>query len=71
MSVLVVADPDGRVRSVELDRKSGSIWLDMALLSMFRDAHLPPRYAGQVAGPASLVFAFTAVQSWTRAREVL
>ncbi|HEY8290239.1 MAG TPA: TonB family protein [Acetobacteraceae bacterium] len=42
VTVQVVAGPDGRVRSVELDEKSGSIWLDMALLSMFRDAHLPP-----------------------------
>jgi len=47
VSVLVVADPDGRVRSVELDRKSGSIWLDMALLSMFRDARLPPLPSGE------------------------
>lgn len=37
----------------------------------FGDAHLPARYAGQVAGPASLVFALAAVRSWARAREVL
>ena len=22
--------------------KSGSVWLDMALMALFRDAHLPP-----------------------------
>ena len=42
--VLVAANPDGHVTSVVLERKSGSQWLDMALLSMFRDAHLPPIY---------------------------
>jgi TonB family protein len=40
--VRVVANPDGRVTSVELRGKSGSMWLDLALLSLFRDAHLPP-----------------------------
>jgi periplasmic protein TonB len=40
--VLVQANPDGHVTSVELERKSGSQWLDLALLSLFRDAHLPP-----------------------------
>ncbi len=40
--VRVVANPDGRVTSVQLESKSGSVWLDMALLALFRDAHLPP-----------------------------
>ncbi len=40
--VQVVANPDGHVTSVELERKSGSQWLDLALLALFRDAHLPP-----------------------------
>jgi periplasmic protein TonB len=40
--VRVVANPDGRVTGVEMRSKSGSVWLDMALLSLFRDAHLPP-----------------------------
>jgi protein TonB len=40
--VRVVANPDGRVASVQLEQKSGSMWLDLALQSMFRDAHLPP-----------------------------
>jgi TonB family protein len=40
--VQVVANPDGQVTSVELERRSGSQWLDMALLGLFRDAHLPP-----------------------------
>jgi protein TonB len=40
-TVIVVANPDGRVTSVELERKSGSPWLDMALMALFRDARLP------------------------------
>lgn len=40
--VQVVANPDGRVTSVELESKSGSMWLDLALQALFRDAHLPP-----------------------------
>jgi TonB family protein len=41
-TVYVKATPNGKVTSVELEQKSGSPWLDMALVSMFRDAHLPP-----------------------------
>ncbi len=37
----------------------------------FGDANLPARYAGQVAGPASIMFSVAAVQSWVRTREVL
>jgi TonB family protein len=40
--VEVVANPDGRVTSVRLRSKSGSVWLDLALQALFRDAHLPP-----------------------------
>jgi TonB family protein len=40
--VHVFADHNGRVREVELIGKSGSMWLDLALQSMFRDAHIPP-----------------------------
>jgi protein TonB len=40
--VRVVANPDGHVASVELRRKSGSMWLDLALQALFRDANLPP-----------------------------
>lgn len=40
--VRVVANPDGRVTSVQLQSKSGSVWLDLALQSLFRDARLPP-----------------------------
>jgi TonB family protein len=40
--VQVTAQPDGHVTSVELESRSGSQWLDMALMGMFRDAHLPP-----------------------------
>jgi protein TonB len=44
--VHVLADPDGRVKEVELIGKSGSIWLDMALVALFRDQHLPPLPSG-------------------------
>ena len=40
--VSVTANPDGRVTSVQLERRSGSQWLDMALMALFRDAQLPP-----------------------------
>jgi TonB family protein len=45
--VHVVMRPDGKVTSVELVGRSGSIWLDMALVSMFRDARLPPLPSGE------------------------
>ena len=35
-------DHDGRVSALELIGRSGSQWLDMGALSIFRDAHLPP-----------------------------
>ncbi len=35
-------DHDGRVEALELTGKSGSQWLDLGALSVFRDAHLPP-----------------------------
>jgi periplasmic protein TonB len=38
----VVVNPDGHVNSVELKSRSGSQWLDMALVSLFRDATVPP-----------------------------
>jgi TonB family protein len=40
--VLVTTMPDGRVLSVELERRSGSPWLDLALEGLFRGAKLPP-----------------------------
>jgi TonB family protein len=46
VTVRVHADPDGRVREVELIGKSGSMWLDLALLSLFRDQHIPALPAG-------------------------
>ena len=46
MKVHVVADPDGRVREVELIDKSGSMWLDLALQALFRDQHIPPLPSG-------------------------
>ena len=40
--VHVIADPNGRVRGVELIGKSGSTWLDLALQALFRDQRIPP-----------------------------
>src|ERR1700733_4026316 len=40
--VRVVANPNGQVTSVELESRSGSQWLDLALQALFRDARLPP-----------------------------
>jgi TonB family protein len=40
--VHVFADHYGRVKEVQLVGKSGSMWLDMALVALFRDAHIPP-----------------------------
>lgn len=45
--VHVVAEPDGRVKLVELVGKSGSMWLDLALLALFRDQHIPPLPYGE------------------------
>ncbi len=36
----------------------------------FGEANIPTRYAGQSAGPTSLVFSLDAVLTWTRTREV-
>jgi len=44
--VHVVAAPNGRVTLVELIGKSGSMWLDLALQALFRDARLPPLPSG-------------------------
>ncbi len=33
---------DGKIESVRLESRSGSQWLDMASVSVFRDAQLPP-----------------------------
>ena len=45
--VQVVAQPNGRVISVEMMQRSGSRWLDMALMALFRDANLPPLHADE------------------------
>lgn len=41
VKVLVVMLPDGLVVSVDLERRSGSPWLDLALQGLFRGAKLP------------------------------
>ena len=38
----VRVDRSGRVREVTLEMRSGSQWLDMGSLAIFRDAMLPP-----------------------------
>lgn len=38
----LIVDPDGRVRTMRLLRRSGSIWLDAGTVSLFRGANLPP-----------------------------
>jgi protein TonB len=55
-SVQVVARPDGKVTSVELVGRSGSMWLDLALQSLFRDAHIPPLPSGMT---EPMAFTFT------------
>jgi protein TonB len=40
--VVVTTTPNGRVLSVEMERRSGSQWLDLALEGLFRGAKLPP-----------------------------
>ncbi len=47
VTVAVVVDRTGRVLSVRLERRSGSPFLDMALLSVFRDQHVPPFPGGE------------------------
>ncbi len=42
VTVQVVANPNGHVASVQMVSRSGSQWLDMALMGLFRDANLPP-----------------------------
>ncbi len=39
--VALVVEPDGRVRSARLLRRSGSAWLDSGTLNLFRGATLP------------------------------
>jgi protein TonB len=55
--VLVTTMPDGRVLSVEMERRSGSPWLDLALEALFRGAKLPPM--PKSAGEQPVVFHFT------------
>ena len=47
VKVHVVAEPNGRVKEVELIGRSGSMWLDLALLALFRDQRIPPLPAGE------------------------
>ena len=54
--VRITTNPNGRVTAVELLSRSGSIWLDMALQALFRDATLP-RLPSDVKEP--IVFDFT------------
>ena len=38
----LVVGRDGRVQAVDVEQRSGSPWLDMGALAVFRDAKLPP-----------------------------
>jgi periplasmic protein TonB len=42
VTVQMIVQHDGRVTYVHLERRSGSQWLDMASVAVFRDADLPP-----------------------------
>jgi periplasmic protein TonB len=42
VEIQVVVDRHGRVRTVDLEGRSGSQWLDMAAQAVFRGANLPP-----------------------------
>jgi len=42
VSIQIVVDRYGRVNQVELEGRSGSVWLDMAAQGVFRGANLPP-----------------------------
>jgi TonB family protein len=55
--VLVTALPNGQVTSVELERGSGSAWLDLALEGLFQNAKLPP--FPKSAGDQPVPFHFT------------
>ncbi len=41
-TVQFTVDRYGRVKEVSLVQRSGSVWLDMGLTGLFRDARLPP-----------------------------
>ena len=53
----LIVDPDGRVRSARLLRRSGSVWLDAGTMSLFRNAVLPPFPPG--ADPAGVTVDLT------------
>ncbi len=55
--VQVIAEPNGKVRSVRLIGPSGSVWLDAGLVSMFRGATLPAFPPG--ADPNGVTIDFT------------
>jgi len=45
--VHVTVLPNGKVKQVELIGRSGSVWLDMGLVALFRDQHIPPLPSGE------------------------
>jgi len=42
VTLRLVVGRDGRVEAVDVQQRSGSPWLDMGALAVFRDATLPP-----------------------------
>jgi TonB family protein len=56
-TIELIIDPDGRVRSGRLLRRSGSVWLDAGTVSLFRNAVLPPLPPGS--DPSGLTLELT------------
>ena len=54
--VQFTVDRYGRVTGVRLVRRSGSVWLDMGLTGMFRDARLPPFPPGAPGKDVTITF---------------
>ncbi len=55
-TVQFTVDRYGHVKEVRLYERSGSVWLDMGLTGMFRDAHLPPFPYGTAENDVQMLF---------------
>ncbi len=55
-AVQFTVDRYGRVKEVRLVERSGSVWLDMGLTGMFRDARLPPFPPGTAEKDVTITF---------------
>lgn len=54
VAIRMTVDPTGRVRAVEVQTGSGSMWLDSGALAVFRNAKLPPFPPGAENGDATI-----------------